>query len=294
MQNKRNLIQLCLLWAAMLPAAVQAQFTFTTNNDGSLNLSQYTGSGGVVLIPSATNGLTVTSIGTNAFQNCTSLASVTIPTSVTSIGDGAFQDCTRLTGVTIPNSVTTIGAAAFNDCSLTNVTIPNSVTSIEDEAFYNCTSLTNITIPASVTNIGLWAFADCDLLTGVYFQGNVPSLGSGSGVFADDPNATVYYLPGTSGWSSQFGGRPAVMLNPPNPDGSLQVTLSPAAAITNGVQWQVDGGVAQSSGATVLGLSVGNHTVTFSPAQRLGDARQSNVLPSAPIRPLPPAPTIVN
>jgi hypothetical protein len=72
-------------------------------------------------------------------------------------------------------------------------------------------------------------------------------------------------LPGTSGWSSTFDGVPTVMLNPPMPDGSLQVTITPAAAITAGAQWQVDGGISQPSGATVLGLSVDNHTVSFSP-----------------------------
>ncbi len=40
---------------------------------------------------------------------CDGLTSVTIPNSVTSIGDEAFYDCTSLTNVTIPNSVTSIG-----------------------------------------------------------------------------------------------------------------------------------------------------------------------------------------
>ncbi len=46
--------------------------------------------------------------------------------------------------------------------------------------------------------------------------------------------------------------------------GSLSVTLLPAAAVTAGARWQVDGGAMQSSGATVAGLSVGSHTVAFS------------------------------
>jgi thiol-disulfide isomerase/thioredoxin len=45
--------------------------------------------------------------------------------------------------------------------------------------------------------------------------------------------------------------------------GSLQVTISPADAITAGAQWQVDGGTLQNSGVTVTGLSAGNHTVSF-------------------------------
>jgi hypothetical protein len=46
--------------------------------------------------------------------------------------------------------------------------------------------------------------------------------------------------------------------------GSLEVAISPAAAVAAGAQWQVDGGAWQNSGATVAGLSPGSHTVTFS------------------------------
>jgi hypothetical protein len=51
----------------------------------------------------------VTSIGNYAFQYCTSVTSVKIPTSVTKIGSNAFKSCTSLTSVTIPDSVTYIG-----------------------------------------------------------------------------------------------------------------------------------------------------------------------------------------
>ena len=87
----------------------------------------------------------VTSIGNNAFYNCTSLTSVTIPESVTSIGMNAFSNCTSLTSVIIPDSVTMIVATTFQYCSsLTSITIPDSVTIIGDRAFYGCTSLTSV------------------------------------------------------------------------------------------------------------------------------------------------------
>lgn len=57
---------LLLLLLVMLPAAVQAQFTFTTNN-GALTITGYTGSGGDVIIPSTTNDLPITSIESFAF-----------------------------------------------------------------------------------------------------------------------------------------------------------------------------------------------------------------------------------
>ncbi len=119
----------------------------------------------------------ITSIGNNAFYNCTSLTSITIPDSITSIGGSAFEGCKGLTSITIPDSVTSIGACVFYDCTgLTSITIPDSVTSIGDYVFYNCTGLTSIEIPDSVTSIGDSAFRGCSGLTSVKMSKNVTSI----------------------------------------------------------------------------------------------------------------------
>ena len=121
----------------------------------------------------------MTSIGDSAFEDCTSLKSITIPNGVTSIGDSAFEGCTSLTSITIPNSVTSIGSGAFIGCSsLTSITIPDSVTCIGDSAFNGCTSLTSITIPDSVTSIGESAFSGCSSLASITIPDSVMSIGN--------------------------------------------------------------------------------------------------------------------
>ena len=76
-------------------------------------------SGDVVIPPTVTyNGTTynVTYIYYNAFRDCPTLTSVTMPESVTIIEGSAFQGCTGLTSITIPEYVTTIEDYAFKYC----------------------------------------------------------------------------------------------------------------------------------------------------------------------------------
>ncbi len=138
----------------------------------------------------------VTTIGRYAFNNCTSLTSVTIPDSVTSIGSYAFQYCAGLTSIEIPDSVTSVGDQAFKDCTnLGSITLPDSVTSIGSFAFYRCSSLTSITIPNSVTSIDYSTFYWCDSLETVYYTGSCAEWENISISDRNEPltNATIVY-----------------------------------------------------------------------------------------------------
>ena len=182
----------------------------------------------------------VTSIGSWAFYQCTSLTSVTIPNSVTSIDTNAFYQCTSLTSITIPNSVTIIGQSVFLDCSsLSSITIPNSVTSIAGNIFNGCSSLSSITvdssntvydsrnncnaiietatnkliigckntiIPNTVTSIDTNAFYGCSSLSSITIPNSVTNIGDGA--FFACTSLTSVIIPDsvTSIGGSAFGG----------------------------------------------------------------------------------------
>jgi hypothetical protein len=131
------------------------------------------------------------------------------------IGGGAFASCYSLTNAVISQGVVSIGNSAFSLCRLTRVALPGSVSAIGQYAFQGCTLLTNVILGVGVTNIGSYAFYDCSGLDQVYFRGNAPSPTNDTTVFNDAAaSLIVYFLPGTTGWSSTFDGLPSVLWNP--------------------------------------------------------------------------------
>ena len=174
-----------------------------TSND-KLGKAAFEGCSGLtsLTIPSG-----VTSIGIAAFEYCSGLTSLTIPSGVTSIDKGTFYGCSGLTSLTLPSSVTSIGGGAFSGCSgLTSLTIPSSVTSIGWNAFAGCSGLTSLTIPSGVTSIDNYAFSGCSGLTSLTIPSGVTSIGKSA--FEGCSGLTSLTLPSgvTSIGNSAFSG----------------------------------------------------------------------------------------
>src|SRR5271154_1133786 len=149
MKTRIQNLFIALAWLA-LPALVQAQFTFTTNN-GAITITGYNTAAGLdVVIPAMTNGYPVTSIGDYAFAG-SGITNVTIPNSVTNIGVAVFEYCSSLTSINVDASnsaYSSMNGVLFDKAQATllqfpgglggSYTIPNSVTSIGDSVFYGC------------------------------------------------------------------------------------------------------------------------------------------------------------
>jgi hypothetical protein len=200
MKTPYRLVSLAFVLTCFALCVQGADYTYITNN-GTLTITRYHGPGGVVAIPDNFNGLPVAAIGDSAFNEDTTVTSVTIPDGVTSIGDSAFYRCfsltnviigksvssiadwafswcTNLTRVKIPDSVKSIGRSVFNYCpSLIAVNIPNGVRIVEGYTFYHCARLATIVIPDSVVSIGNSAFAWCKDMTNAVIGNSVATLG---------------------------------------------------------------------------------------------------------------------
>lgn len=134
---------------------------------------------------------------------------VVIPEGVTEIGEGAFS-CSHMPSVRFPSTLKKIGKQAFYlTFGLTNystITFPNGLEVIEDEAFDSCYFKKAIVLPASIKSIGKKAFYGYSYYgsgtLGAYFLGAAPQIVGTLNANCSFPSDwTLFYLPGTSGWT---------------------------------------------------------------------------------------------
>lgn len=105
----------------------------------------------------------VTAVGFSAFQDCSSISSVSFPSSVQVIYDYAFKGCGRLKTVKFSEGLKEIKDHAFENCvNLTEMIFPNTLESIGMDALYNCTHLHKMFWPKSLKLINEHAFDGCN------------------------------------------------------------------------------------------------------------------------------------
>lgn len=157
-----------------------------------------------VIIPSSTQ-----SIPAGAFDNCTSLESITVaPENKRYISmNGIVYDKEAESVLAVPNHV--YGDIVLPDfvhelpsfwgkTEITSIVIPEGVTTIGTNTFSDCTSLTKITIPSSVTTIELGyggAFNGCTSLSEIIVSENNQVFCSHSGILYNKADNTIAWIP---------------------------------------------------------------------------------------------------
>ena len=167
-----------LLALALLPAFASAlspekrtcgAFEYVLLEDGTAEITGYTGTGADMTIPAEVDGYSVTRIGDMAFYDREDLSGkLTIPEGIVRIGDSAFFNCQFSGELALPDSLEVISEGAFCWCMcLTgSLKLPESLREIGENAFRICIGLKGkVTIPAGVTYIGEGAFGGCTGLT---------------------------------------------------------------------------------------------------------------------------------
>lgn len=136
-------------------------FEYTVLEDGTVEITKYTGDEASVEVPEAIGEKTVTSIAAEAFKGCEQLTSCTLPRTVTSIGEKAFAG-TSLVIADLPARLKALGAQAFFDCpKLAQVKFKRHLEVIGEKAFSGCTKLIVASFQGDVASISADAFADC-------------------------------------------------------------------------------------------------------------------------------------
>ena len=131
---------------------------------------------------------TVQSIGTNAFRDCATLKSITIPSSVKHFGKNAFYGCKSLHMTNYMGDITGWCEMRFaglysnpisqshkfyiQDKELREVVLP-VVDTIPEHLFDGCTSMKSLTIPAGVKYFGRNAFYGCNSLRTTNYMGDM-------------------------------------------------------------------------------------------------------------------------
>ena len=122
---------------------------------------------------------TVDRISSAAFYRCRSLQSVTLGSGMSVVGDFAFEQCPNLMQVSFPSTLTRIEWYAFNgDSALAEVILPEGFSSIETAAFQSCAELRHVSLPSTLDSIGLGAFMGCVMLDTLIIPDNVSYMGN--------------------------------------------------------------------------------------------------------------------
>lgn len=121
----------------------------------------------------------VTRIAGWAFLECDSILSVRLPETIESIGPEAFEECTNLSEINLPSSLRIIEYWAFAFCrNLQEIELPDNVEKLGQHTFWECSNLTIANLGSGLTEVPEGLFQNCGLLKEVRLGENIERIGN--------------------------------------------------------------------------------------------------------------------
>lgn len=179
-------------------ANVNMNFEYKILDNGTAEITDYTGSEKEIVIPSKIDGYIISGLGVSSFEGSqgSKLEKLVISDGIKYIEEDAFIWCRNLTDVTLPNTLKSIGENAFRECNkLLNISFPDSLTEIGPYAFFNCDSLKSISIGGNLISIGENAFTSCDNLSEINVDENNKDYSSLSGILFNKDKTDLILFP---------------------------------------------------------------------------------------------------
>ena len=138
----------------------------------------------------------VTAICESAFDGCSDITSVAVPSTVARMDDNAFLGCTSLTAVHISdleawcniqfgneassddysNPIYYANHLFLNEEEIVDLIIPESIDTVKARAFVRCNGLQSVTFPEGVKSIGIASFRECNGLTSLQIPNTVKEI----------------------------------------------------------------------------------------------------------------------
>ena len=126
--------------------------------------------------------------------SCCAVEKIYIPDSVTSVGSNLFENATSLKSVRLPSGLKKLSPYMFAGCSsLEQIEMPFEIESFEEGLFAGCSSLKEIPFRAGIKELPNYVFSGCSQLRSLILPNTIEKICEGA--VSDCENLTTLVLP---------------------------------------------------------------------------------------------------
>ena len=123
----------------------------------------------------------VTSVGSNLFENATSLKSVRLPSGLKKLSPYMFAGCSSLEQIEMPFEIESFEEGLFAGCSsLKEIPFRAGLKELPNYVFSGCSELRSLILPDTIEKICEGAVSDCEKLTTLVLPASVKEIEDGA------------------------------------------------------------------------------------------------------------------